>query len=94
VFSALDQADNWPLVDTEWLASAGDLTSLGPRCVAGRDGAAYDPRRPASFFPQGSDRTVLRRQRLTNAQPLATARALAQTSFISLGGGGLRPPEP
>jgi hypothetical protein len=54
----LHDADYWPLIETSWLTDAGDLAYVGRRRAAGRDGAVYEARVPASFLLPGSDRVV------------------------------------
>ena len=54
----LEDASNWPLLKTDWLADTPDLVYLGTRQVAGRDGAAFEAHQPAPFLLPGSDRSV------------------------------------
>ena len=54
----LHDAAHWPLVETAWLMEAGDLAYVGPRRIAGREGAVYEAHEPASLLLPGSDRVV------------------------------------
>lgn len=54
----LEETNNWPLLDTDWLATASDLVYLGEREVAGRTGVAFEGHESAGLLIPGADRTV------------------------------------
>jgi hypothetical protein len=54
----LEETNNWPLLDTAWLANASDLVYLGEREVAGRTGAAFEGHESAGLLVPGADRAV------------------------------------
>jgi hypothetical protein len=54
----LEETNNWPLLDTAWLAASRDRAYLGEREVCERRGLAFEARRPAGFLLPGADRCV------------------------------------
>jgi hypothetical protein len=54
----LEHASNWPLFDPAWLLDRQDLTVVGERRVAGREGIVVEADEPAGFLLPGSNRCV------------------------------------
>jgi hypothetical protein len=54
----LEETNNWPLLETAWLATSRDRAYLGEREVGDRRGVAFGAQRPAGFLLPGADRCV------------------------------------